>query len=90
MILTLMNWFLIVSACGATAIIAGIVFFIIKTARFRRDCDVDWCVKIYHGEEKCFGRILRRTGDQVQVEYLDPDNKVCTRYFLIRNIYPAW
>ena len=89
-LLTLMNWFLIASLTGATLVGSGILFFYIKNSRFRKNCDADWPVKVYHGEEKCFGTIRRRIGDQVYVEYLSPQNEILHRYFHINNIYPAW
>lgn len=87
---TLIRIFLIASGIGFILVGSGMLFFYIKNTRFRRNCDAGSEVRVYHGEGKCFGNILRRTGDQCQVEYLDPNNKIMTRYFHVRDIYPAW
>lgn len=76
--------------CG---IIFAILFFLmnwIRTVQFRETAQSSDHCKFYMGEEKQIGRILHRSGDQVELEYYDEDTSLIRRNFHINEIYPIW
>lgn len=86
----LLRFFLVIFASGIIFAIMIFGLLWLKARQFRKHAAISDICKFYIGEEKMVGRIIKRIGDQIHVEFLDSKNGPSSRVLHINELYPAW
>jgi hypothetical protein len=87
------GYFYLTIILTASAVIFCIIYLYMinhKTDSFRENLKLNDPVRVYHGEEKCYGRIIHINGQKYTIEYFDPNGHSRTDDFLIQELYPTW